>query len=75
MRVFLTGAMGGIGSTIKQAMQDHGICVISPSSSELDLSTTIFRTLGRSVKKYNQTCWWNSIQTSNYRRPVSLLSS
>lgn len=40
MRVFLTGAMGGIGSAIKQTMQDHGICVISPSSSELDLSTT-----------------------------------
>ena len=38
MRVFITGAGGGIGSAIKEVYESKGWQVIAPRSSELDLS-------------------------------------
>ncbi|MBO5038552.1 MAG: SDR family oxidoreductase [Alphaproteobacteria bacterium] len=38
MRVFITGAGGGIGSAIKEIYQQNGHEVIAPRSTELDLS-------------------------------------
>jgi 3-oxoacyl-[acyl-carrier protein] reductase len=38
MNVFLTGAGGGIGKTIKKLLEDTNINVIAPSSKELDLT-------------------------------------
>lgn len=38
MTVFLTGASGGIGSSIKSALLNAGVHVISPTSSEMNLA-------------------------------------
>ena len=38
MKVFLTGANGGIGQAIKTRLEENNIEVISPNSKELDLS-------------------------------------
>lgn len=38
MRIFLTGGNGGIGSMIQNQLHEIGIEVISPTSSELDIS-------------------------------------
>lgn len=41
MRVFLTGGKGGIGSTIRTAIERNGIEVIAPSSLEMNLETDL----------------------------------
>lgn len=38
MKIFLTGANGGIGQAIKTRLEENDIEVISPSSKQLDLS-------------------------------------
>lgn len=38
MKIFLTGAGGGIGQAIKSKLEENNVEVISPNSKELDLS-------------------------------------
>lgn len=69
MRVFITGAGGGIGGAVKTEYQKHGWEVITPRSSELDLSDT------DGLQKWLQTNGTNFdaiIHCAGYNHPLAI---